>query len=198
MKKRRILWSIITLFIGFAICLLSGGILSYIDPGTELNKPKKFGNVKIWIDEAVRAEDRETYDISKMMLITKDNIPFAAVSMDKAGEVKAFSLLMEKDKKGRIFFTMTASAEPGKWERGIYGGGGADYTTGEMYVDINVDSRFDTKNIFDDTGEKISREIYIDQIWKQVDHCDYEHAKSDETMYVFDEDSGWQVLNNEE
>ena len=193
--KKRALSTVISLFIGFAICLLFGGIMSYIDPGTELNNPKKFGNVKIWIDEAARAEDRETYDISKAMVITKDNTPFAVVSMDKAGEVKAFFLLGEQC---RLRFTMTASAEPGKWENAIYAGGGADYTTGEMFVDINVNGHFDVKRIFDDTGKRVSSEIYIGQIWKQVDLCDYEHAKSDETMYVFDEDSGWQVLNSEE
>ncbi len=198
MKKRKILLTIIILFIGivigFILLLFFGAIMSYIDPGTELNKPKKFGDVKIWTVEVASIENRETYDLSKTMVMTKDNFPFAEVAMDKAGKVKAFTLL---GKPGEILFTMTASTEPGKWEYAIYAGGD-DYPTGEGFTDINVDGHFDVKTIYDDTGKRLSREIYVDRTWKQIDHWDPNQAKSGETTYVFDEESGWQVLNNEE
>lgn len=201
MKSQRGLSTIkllaVGIFIGFAIIILLGFILSYyVDPGTMLTgDPKTFGDIKVWVYQPVDVESNAGQDVSKMMFMTKSNALFLSVRMNKAGEIAHLSLL---DEKKRVCFTMKASAEPDKWERAIYAGNsnGDDYTIGEMFVDINFDGHFDVKHVFDDTGKKVSMSIYIDGIWKQVDRCNNRKAISGQTAYVFDKNSGWQVTES--
>ncbi len=193
MEKRRTLSTIIIFSLGFvvgvAVLILIGAIGSYIHPVTSLTWPKKFGDIKIWVDEPTDCENTSELDVSKMMFMAKRGIPFLTVGMNKSGKVAHFSLLGESE---RLILTMTASAEPGRWERLIYSGKDKnDRIGGEMFIDVNFDGHFDIRHIFDDTGKKVSRYIYIDQDWKKVDRCDVKKAIADTTTYVFDFNDGW-------
>ncbi len=194
MKKRRTLSTIKLLLVGIAIGFASTilfGLVLYCIEGDELPmEPKTFGDIKIWAQDTSGVEDTTALDVSKMMFMTKADVPFLSVRMDKDGQVAHLSLLNEK---GRVCLTMMASTEPDKWQRVIYAGGdgNGDYTVGEMFVDINFNGHFDVKRVFDDTGEKVSSYIYIDQDWKKVDRCDLKKAIADTTTYVFDFNDGW-------
>jgi len=202
MKKGKTLHTIIIFFIGsvvgVAVLILIAAIDGYVRPITSLTWPKKFGDTTIWVnepDEFIDGENTSELDVSKMMFMAKGGIPFLAVGMNKSGKVDNLSLLDEGE---RTILLMTASADPAKWERLIYSSpndapNDVRNTTGEMYVDNNFDGRFDIKYFFNDFGEKVSREIYIDQTWKKVDYCNFKKAKSGQTTYIFDIDSGWQV-----
>jgi len=152
---------LIGIAIGVAITILFGMILYYIEGETLSIEPKTFGDIKVWATKVSGVKD-----VSKMMFMAKADTPFLSVHMDKVGKVAHLSLLDEKE---RVCFTMTASTEPSKWEHIIYGGyNEAGIQSGEMFVDINFDGHFDTRNVLDGSGKKVSRYIYIDQIWQQV------------------------------
>ena len=198
MKKRRtIITLIVGILIGLGLVVLSGGILSYVHPETELTGfPKTYGDIKIWCTEIDDVTVSDGHDVSNMMYMAKDNISFLAVDMDKEGKVRSLSLL---DEQGDILFTVEASPEPGKWEKAIYAGSnGTDHTTGEMYMDINFDGHFDAKHIFDDTGEKVAGYIYIDKKWVEVGERGFWDDGTEKDGYIFNKDSGWQVLDKKE
>lgn len=194
MKSQRPLSKVIVLLIGMCVgitvTVFAGAILSYLDPGTLLtSRPKIFGDIKIFVYEPNALEATMLHDITKTMVMTKSDTPFLSIAMDRAGKISNLSLL---DGDSKLRFTMTASSELGKWEDAIYaGGGGTGRTTGGMYVDIDFDGHFDVKNVFDDSGKKISQHIYMDGIWQQVDRCNFEKAVSGEARYVFTASSGW-------
>jgi len=196
-KRRTIITLIVGILIGLGLVVLSGGILSYVHPETELTGfPKTYGDIKIWCAEIDDVTVRDGHDVSNMMYMAKDNISFLAVDMDKEGKVRSLSLL---DEQGDILFTVEASPEPGKWEKAIYAGSnGTDHTTGEMYMDINFDGHFDAKHIFDDTGEKVAGYIYIDKKWVEVGERGFWDDGTEKDGYIFNKDSGWQVLDKKE
>jgi len=178
-----IIASVIILVVAFMLDTKDGEVIP-------LNTPRFFGDIKVWVERA-SANQEENYNISKAMYMAKDGKPFLVVDMNNAGKVVGLSLLEGES----IRFTMTASEEPGKWERGIYGGGGYGYTTGESYVDINFDGHFDVKHIFDNSGRKIASEICVNGTWQQVEHGNLQKAVSDQATYIFDTDSGWRKSN---
>ncbi len=178
--------------IGIAGTILFGMVLCYIE-GEELSTdPKTFGDIKVWAYKPLDVEGTVAQDVDKVLIMARNDIPFLCASQrNKAGKVTNLSLL---DEEGRVCFTMTASAEAGKWERVIYNGYIDDnYTRTEGFVDINFDGHFDVKNVFDDTGKKLLRYIYVGLTWKEVDRCNFVKAESGQTMYVFDKDSGWRI-----
>lgn len=151
MEKRSGLSTIFVLLIGIAIgiaiTILFGMILYYIEGETLSTEPKTFGDIKVWAAKVSGVKK----DVSKMMFMAKADTPFLSVRMDKAGKVAHLSLLDEKE---RVCFTMTASTEPNKWKRIIYGGyNEAGIPSGEMFVDINFDGHFDIRNVLDDSGQ---------------------------------------------
>jgi hypothetical protein len=185
-KKSKLLLFFVGIFVGFIITLMFGWLMSYIDPSfLELtSSPRSFGSINISVvsDEP---------DSIKMLLMTKDDIPFFAIDADKSGEIKGLSLI--KDGKGALSFTLRPSDVPGKWERAIYANENKNGKfNGEMYVDINFDGQFDVKHVFDDNGQKVSCHIYTQGIWTQVDSGDLSNALSGQTEYHFDPNLGWQ------
>lgn len=131
-----------------------------------------------------------------MLFMTKADIPVLALHLDNTAKVSNLSLVREGP---RTCLTMSASEKPGRWEHVIYAGSdGGNFTTGEMYVDINFDGHFDTKHIFDDTGKRISSSIYYNNIWEPVDCCDFQKAVSGNISYRFSEDTGWQIAEVKE
>ena len=197
MKNRRILSNLLILFIGvvagIVISLSIGAYLNYIDPYTLLRgHPKKFGDIRIL---AFTPDDVEVdEDIGEVLMMTKNNAPFFYAHTDKSGRVTNIAIVAERD---IIRFTMTASDKLGKWKNAMYAcDKHGDYTVGEKYIDINFDGQFDTKHVFDDTGEKVSSYIYTDGVWKQIDRGDLTSAVSGQTMYIFDPNSGWRVTND--
>jgi hypothetical protein len=174
-----VITSLIVLLIAFMLDTKAGEVIP-------LNTPRSFGDIRIWVEKGP-ANQEENYDVSEAMYMAKTGKPFLMVAMNNVGKVVSLSLLEGES----IRFTTTASDKPGKWERGIYGGGGYGYTTGECYVDINFDGHFDKKNVFDNAGRKVAREIYIDGIWQPVDHVDFQKAVSGQIKYTFNPDYGW-------
>jgi len=176
--------------VGVAVLILIGAIGSYIHPVTSLTWPKKFGDITIFVREAADCEDvffQE--DIDQMLFMAKADVPFLTIGLDNSGKINGLSLL---DNRGKLCFTMTPSTDSVRWEGAIYASqDDNDNTVGEMFVDVNFDGHFDIRHIFDDTGKKVSRYIYIDQDWKKVDRCDFKKAIADTTTYVFDFNDGW-------
>lgn len=170
---------VIVLVVAFVLDTKDGKVIP-------LNIPRFFGDIKVWVERAPANQEKD-YNISKAIYMAKDGKPFFIIDMNNAGKIISLSLLEGES----IRFTMTASDEPGKWERGIYGGDGYGYTTGESYVDINFDGHFDVKHVFDNAGKKIASEIYVDGIWQRVDSGNLQKAISGQTTYIFDPNLGW-------
>jgi len=191
MKARKTLSTIIILFIGivigFAIALLIGAVVYYLDSDTLLtDHPKTFGDIEIWaLKHENHEEDEKPY---KTLIMKKNKTPFFYAAQNKDGKVTEIAIVGENKS---IRLTIKTSKEPGKWEEAIYGCT-KDYITGEQYIDINFDGQFETKYIFDNIGELISRHIYIDGIWKEIESFKNRVAISGQTKYVFDPNSGWQ------
>jgi hypothetical protein len=189
MEKRKIVCCLISFLAGivisFIVLIIAFIADTHAGKTVPLSTPRFFGDIKIWVEKAP-ANQEENYDVSEVMYLAKAGKPFLMVDMNKDGKVVSLSLLEGEAMR----FTIKASDKPGKWENGIYGGGGYGYTTGEGYVDINFDGHFDIKNIFDDTGRKVSRSIYVNGVWQQVDRCDFTKALSGQINYAFDPNSG--------
>lgn len=104
---------------GVVVSLLTIYVLYMIDThGGEivpLNTPQHFGDIKIWLGKPPR--DGRTYNISNMLCLAKDDVPFLQIYRNKAGEV--FKLAVYDERK-RIIFSMDAATEPGKWEHFAY------------------------------------------------------------------------------
>lgn len=193
MKNKRTVSSMKLLFIGVGIGVgmtILWGLVLYLIEGEELSTdPKTFGDIKMWVtnDEGIKA-----HNVSKMLFMAKDEIPFLSIRMDKAGQVSHVSLL---DEKMRVCATMTTSSEPGKWEHMIYGRytdyTDDNYTFSELYIDINFDGHFDTKYALNDIGEKVARYIHINLVWKEVERCNFREAILGEEKYTFDPNAGW-------
>jgi len=193
MEKRRTLSTIVILFIGivigFAIVLLIGAIGSYVHPVTSLTWPKKFGDIKIFSHKPLAVEGTIAQDIDEMLVMAKNNTPFLVIFKNKAGKITRLDLLNDKE---RPVFSIEPLGAPDKWGKAAYRGyNEAGELAGDDFEDINFDGHFDIRHIFDDTGKKVSRYIYIDQDWKKVDRCDFKKAIADTTTYVFDFNDGW-------
>jgi hypothetical protein len=202
MKNRRILSTIITFLIGvlvgFGIAVLIGLITTYVDPCTLLtNHPKICGDIKVWVQKPQVNEDANVptwlyQEQSKELWMTKDNVPFLMISQNEAGKTTALHIL-DKNKWEPVFF-MTPLNIPGKWGQATYSKPGKfGKPIGNVLVDIDFDGCFDFKVVADANGNCISRYIFIDGSWKQVDQANIKNMKAQigETTYIFDFNSGW-------
>ncbi len=155
--------------------------------------PRKFGDIRIDVLKASNFEGSiNDPNIHEILGMKKKNEPFLLIFQDKMGNTTALSLL--KDKKSTVFTLKSLNAQGG-WVQAVYIG--ANEAGKRVFLtDIDFDGRFDVKHVhvFDDTGKKIfSKYIYIDQIWQQVDRCNFREAKLGHITYVFDPNSGWQI-----
>jgi hypothetical protein len=201
MKKREILYILLGFVAGVisvsAILVLAFMIDTKAGEIVPLNSPRYFGrDIKIWI-EKTPAKQREAFDISTALRMSKNGIPFFMIWLDKAGEVTNLAL----NGRDNLCFNMRSSSGSGKWEHGVYSGHrhgvydghryNEDIREGEMYVDIDFDGQFDAKYTFDELGKLISKHIYLNGIWKEINSFENKKAILGQTTYVFDANSGW-------
>ena len=183
--------------IGIVILLSIGAILSWIDPGTELTGHfKTFGDIKVSAYKSSVVEDEkipeEFYqEANKMLLMTKDNIPFLMIHQDKEGEISNLYLL-----RGNYdpVLTMQPSKSPGKWFQASYGmSDGTGKPIGETFIDIDFNGSFDFKILMDDIGNLLSRSIHLDGVWEEVDKCNInaKRAAIGQSRYIFDPNLDW-------
>lgn len=193
MQKRRVLIFCLGLLagiaIGFGIAILIGAIARYRDSGTPFAGPKTFGEVKVAVADMSNDANCNSDNIPYMMLITRAGTPFLAIGFDTTGRVKNVSVVGEEN---TMRFTMNAREGLPGWKNAMYGRQiEAKHTVGEVYIDNNFDGQFDTKVLRDDSGQKISRSIYLDGTWKEIDRdTDLFDPNS---AYIFDPNSGWHL-----
>lgn len=201
MKDRNIKSLIISFLIGVLVCfsitVTIGAIAIYLDPGTLLtNKPKTFGDIKVWSQQPVIPEGIEIpngfyKDVHKMLWMTKNDVPFLMITQNEAGKISGLCLLRSKDKP---VLTMNPLSSPGKWGQATYcKSGGIGHPLGDAFVDIDFDGSFDLKINLDDGGNLISRFILIDGSWQQIDNVNTKvgRAMKGQTSYVFEPEFGW-------
>lgn len=191
MRKGKVSLAIIVSFfvgivVGIIVSLSIGAVLYYLEPDTLLpDHPKTFGDIGILVENY--EEDEEP---NKIMLMTKNKIPFFYADQNKDRKVTEIAIV---GKNESIRLTMKATEEPSGWKNVTYGCVTADYTKGERYFDINFDGQFDVKYFFDDTGALISKHIYLDKAWEKVERLEKGKAILDQKTYVFSNDSGWTI-----
>ena len=196
----KVLILLIGIIIGIAIPITIGDISSYVHSDMELTgKPKKFGDIKIYVQKNKYPEDIEIPEgllpeWSKELWMTKDEVPFLLITQDKAGKVNSLFLVK---RKYRPVFRMEPLSSPGKW-------GNATYSCvqlkekpeGDAFKDIDFDGRFDFKLTCATDGNGISRAIFIDEHWQKIEHYSTKEmeARIGETRYTFDPNIGcWQI-----
>jgi hypothetical protein len=153
------------------------------------NQAYKYGYIQIWKQPPFLPDGTTVEGVSTMLMMAKDGEPFLSIHPGPENDKIYHLSLLAEDM--RVYSTMTSSSEHGKWERLVYAGGSKDLTTGISFLDIDCDGHFDIKNTFNENGEKVLVEIYIDNSWVEVDRCNYERARSENTIYIFDPNSGW-------
>ena len=196
MRKRKTLSTIIILLVGivvgFTVAVLIGTYFNYRDPYTLLRgHPKRFGDIKIVALKPLDFEEDE--DVDKVLMMTKDDVPFLVISQNESGKVSDLTLLRDRDTP---VFRMKPLSTQGKWGQAIYSGSNeAGKAVGDVLIDIDFDGRFDFRLVLDSEGERISRSIFIDGSWQSVNYCNPDEmiATLGQTKYIFDPNSGWQV-----
>jgi hypothetical protein len=185
---------LIGILIGFAISLSIGAILSYIDPGTRLKKPKTFGDIKVWAGRPTDVGCAPNPDIDEMLVMEKDGVPFLEIHKNKADQISGLYLI--KNTTNEPIFFMEPLKARGKWGCATYSkGSGTGHAVGDALMDIDFDGRFDFKMVLDDKGKLVSRSIYIDGAWQEVDRANVDRMKAimGQTWYTFDPNTGcWQ------
>lgn len=201
MKKRK---SIMIAFfagviVGIVIVFALGAIAYYLDPGTSLTAdPKTFGDIKVWTQKPIPAEGVEApvdiaQELHRQLWMTKDDVPFLMISQGKAGQITCLFLLRGPEE---AVLSLDPSDTPGKWCNAVYSRSTeAGHPIGDVYVDINFDGSFDLKVIVDQKGNRVSRSMFIDGTWIQIDSYRREENRVvlGRRTYLFDPNSGlWQ------
>ncbi|MCK5473529.1 MAG: hypothetical protein KAI59_05805 [Planctomycetes bacterium] len=202
MKKRGFLF--MGIGIGIVATFLFGMIACYLDPDTiVVGEPQTFGDIKIWAQKPSIVDGNKVpsglYQGShRKIWMTKDNIPFLMISQNEAA--KTAGLLLLKNEHQPIL-CLDALEYPGQWGQAIYSSGGEeiDKPVGDVLVDIDFDGHFDFKLVFDYDGKNISRSIFIDKAWQEIEHCNIEQGKAaiGEKIYTFDPNSGWLLIEDD-
>lgn len=203
MKSRKALATTIILFIGVAIgtaitlLLLYVAARSYSGSRTELtNQPRTFGDIKIWAqrpktDDKTEIPEELLQEHAKELWMTKDDVPFLMISQNKAN--KASCLCLVKNNKEPVFY-MSPFGRPGKWGQATYSkSSGAGYAVGDVFVDIDFDGHFDFKIVMDEKGKPISRSIFVDGSWRNINSCNIGKMKAatGQMLYTFDPNAGF-------
>jgi hypothetical protein len=128
----------------------------------------------------------------------------AAGWLSKSG-LSYFSLYGNKvhDAQRTMILIMQASDKPGVWRFAGYGltipGDDRERFVGDVYVDLDVDGRFDGKQVFNDKSAVVSDSIFINGEWRELGHLDSKGQfvkrkgsfnKKDLTAFIEDMDSG--------
>lgn len=209
MKNRRILSTIIILLVGSIIGVIIISLLAlianYVSPGVSLtNYPRTFGSIKVWVQEyqegklpeGIELPEGFREDCAKMLWMTKDDVPFLAITQNQDGKITGLYLVK---KNYRPVFWMEPSTFPGEWGDAFYSDVRlTDTPAGDVYRDFNFDGKFDFKLTLTGDANRPSRLVYIcmDGSWQKVDHFRYDvnetKASIGEIGYIFDPNFGWQ------
>ena len=158
------------------------------------SRPKTFGDIKVWAGKPTDVGCAPDPDIDEMLVMEKDGVYFLTIHKNKAGQINGLYLV--KNTTNEPIFFMRPLDTQGKWGGATYSKGtGAGFATGDVFMDIDFDGRFDFKMVLDDKGKVISRSIYLDKAWQEVDRANVERMKAvkGETWYAFDPNTGcWQ------
>lgn len=178
------------IIIGIVLVLLFGAVLSYLKPATLIEQPKKFGDIRIWVERYPEVMPPVQSDaVSEMLFMAKSGKLFLSIRMRQDGDIVSMSLL---NGQGHVCFTVRASEEVGFWEQAIYVGSNDEGIEPEdMFVDIDFDGHFDIRNVFDGSGNKIAMYIYVDGMWKTVSRYNFSRAIGEENVYIFNRQEGW-------
>jgi hypothetical protein len=152
----------------------------------EKTRMMKFGDITI---SNITTRD-VTDEIAGELVMMKEGRSFFYAKRNKLGEVTDLALA---DGNDHIIFTMKASQESGKWESANYGPSENGRPTGDLYMDIDFDGRFDMKLSFDHNGKLRDRYISYYRTWKQVDRFENQTAFSESNTFTFRKDLGWQL-----
>lgn len=80
------------------------------------------------------------------------------------------------DAQRTVVLVMQASDKPGVWRQVSYGLTVPDDNrhrfVGDVYVDLDVDGRFDAKDVFNDKSAVISQSIFINGEWRELGRLD--------------------------
>lgn len=186
---------LIGIAIGVAVVFLFGVILSRTDSGMLTNRPKTFGDIKVWAGKPTDVGCAPNPDIDEMLVMEKDGAYFLTIHKNKAGQINGLYLV--KNTTNEPVFFMRPLNTRGKWGGATYSKGtGAGYATGDVFTDIDFDGRFDFKMVLDNKGKLTSRSIYIDGSWQKVDRANIDRMKAimGQTWYTFDPNIGcWQT-----
>jgi len=179
---------------GITITLLFAAILRHKDSGTLLNRPITFGDIKIWAGRPTDVGCPPDLNIDEALVMEKDGVYFLTIHKNKAGQINSLNLV--KNTTNEPIFSMEPLKTAGKWGKATYSRGkGTGHPVGDVFMDLDFDGRFDFKMIFDDKGKVVSRSIYLDEAWQEVDHVNVEQMKAakGKTWYNFDPNIGcWQ------
>ncbi len=202
MKKKSVSTSVFVFFVGIAVgisvFLLFWFFLGRSGSEALSGRPVTFGNVKIWAQKPVFAEGAEVPEgfyqkNAKELWMTKDDALFLFMTQDDSGKVGKL-YLCKSDAQPVLYMISLDSS--GRWGKATYSRStGAGYAEGDAFIDIDFDGRFDFKMVLDDKGNPISRSIYIDGSWREVDQSDVDNLKAavGEIFYTFNFNTGsWQ------
>ncbi len=169
-------------------------ILGRINTMKLTNQPRTFGDIKIWAGSPADVGSAPNPDVDKILVMEKDDTPFLTIHKNKAGQINGLYLLKSTTKEP-VFF-MSPLKKPGKWGRATYSQStGTGFASGVIFMDIDFDGCFDFKMVLDDNANLVSRSIYLDGQWQQMDRANVDSMKAvrEKTWYTFDPNTGfWQ------
>ena len=176
---------IVGLLFGIPIgCMTTIAIIGAAQHLKENPRVMKFGDITI---SAITQRDAND-QFAEELLMTKDGNPFLWASRNSLGKVTDLSLANGKEE---VILTLKASHEPSKWISARYG---SSDLIGESYQDTDFDGHFDIKVMFDSNVKALSRYIYFNGIWKQVDGFQKQKAFLGSDVFIFHIGSGWQLV----
>lgn len=137
--------------------------------------------------------------------LTNGQDDILAVGQLSKGGVSNFVLYGNKvhDAQRTVVLVLQASDKPGIWRQVNYGltvpDGNRHRFVGDVYVDLDVDGRFDGKQVFDDKSAIVSESIFINREWRELGRLDSKgqftkrkgsFKEKDLTAFTEDMDSG--------
>ncbi len=181
-------------FAGGAITLLLVLILLFLidtsgGKNIQLTDARYFGDVKIWTEKASDEAIRQ-HNLGKTLYMCKSGKVFLVMQTDASSRnVDGLCLL---DREGNIILTVSADTETGQWEWLIYRDGREEpILPVEVFIDLNVDGRFDSKYTVDNAGTMTDRCIYTEGTWIKVEERNENGVISEGKRYIFDVNNGW-------
>ncbi len=183
------------IIIGALIIFAIGIIMVRLGNSTELTiKHKTFGDIEIWAQKPVIPNGEKVpvdfyQEANQILWMTKSGAPFLMISKDVNDKISGMYLLKNKDEP---VLTLEPLNPTGKWREASYSYCRKGKPVGDALIDIDFDGRFDFKVVTDSNGNRISRSIFFNGDWQNVDYFNLEKMRAalDEKEYLFDPNSG--------